>query len=190
MKLMFISDIHGSFTDLVQCIKVFREEKADKLIILGDYLNHGPRNPLPEGYNPKKTASLLNENKDKIIGIRGNCDSEVDQMMLDFPVLETSSRIFLFNNNLEYCIFLHHGHQLVKEKLSDILPKGCIVFSGHTHIPLIQQENELIYVNPGSISIPKSDDGKCYGILDFVDDKISIKIRGVFDSSEKKCLLF
>ena len=95
MKFMFISDIHGSLLDLQQAIKVFESEKADKLIILGDYLNHGPRNPLPEGYDTKQSASLLNEYKKKIIGIRGNCDSEVDQMMLEFPVLESSCRIFM-----------------------------------------------------------------------------------------------
>ena len=99
MKLMFVSDIHGSYADLQQVFDVFQKEKADKLIILGDYLNHGPRNPLPQSYDTKKCAELLNSNKTSIIGIKGNCDSEVDQMMLDFPVLEPTSRIFLFDNS-------------------------------------------------------------------------------------------
>ena len=118
---MFVSDIHGSYADLQQVFDVFQKEKADKLIILGDYLNHGPRNPLPQSYDTKKCAELLNSNKTSIIGIKGNCDSEVDQMMLDFPVLEPTSRIFLFDNSSnssnEICLFLHHGHQFTEEKL-------------------------------------------------------------------------
>lgn len=186
MKFMFISDIHGSFLDLQQAIKVFESEKADKLIILGDYLNHGPRNPLPEGYDTKQSASLLNEYKKKIIGIRGNCDSEVDQMMLEFPVLESSCRIFMD----DISVYLHHGHKNTPEELSKFLPAKTVVLSGHTHIPKIQEENSLIFVNPGSISIPKSENGKCYGILSVEEDKKSIEIKGLFDSLVKKCLLF
>ena len=161
MKLMFISDIHGSYADLQQVFDVFQKEKADKLIILGDYLNHGPRNPLPESYDTKKCAELLNSNKTSIIGIRGNCDSEVDQMMLEFPVLESSCRIFID----DISVYLHHGHKNTTEELSKFLPAKTVVLSGHTHIPIIIEENELIFVNPGSISIPKSEEGRCYGIL-------------------------
>ena len=194
MKLMFISDIHGSYADLQQVFDVFQKEKADKLIILGDYLNHGPRNPLPESYDTKKCAELLNSNKTSIIGIKGNCDSEVDQMMLDFPVLEPTSRIFLLDNSSdsssEVCLFLHHGHQFTEEKLISILPKNSVVLSGHTHIPVLYEKEQLIFVNPGSISIPKSEDGKCYGIIEVQESKKSIEIKGLFDLEQKKCLLF
>ena len=194
MKLMFISDIHGSYADLQQVFDVFQKEKADKLIILGDYLNHGPRNPLPQSYDTKKCAELLNSNKTSIIGIKGNCDSEVDQMMLDFSVLEPTSRIFLFDNSSdspsEVCLFLHHGHQFTEEKLISILPKNSVVLSGHTHIPVLYEKENLIFVNPGSISIPKSEEGKCYGIIEVQESKKSIEIKGLFDSEQKKCLIF
>ncbi len=198
MKLMFISDIHGSFNDLQQVFNVFQQEKAEKLIILGDYLNHGPRNSLPESYDTKKCAELLNQNKTSIIGIKGNCDSEVDQMMLEFSVMEPTSRIFLFDdskgnsngNSCEVCLFLHHGHQFTEEKLLSILPKNTVVLSGHTHIPIITEKNDFVFVNPGSISIPKSEDGKCYGILSIEKSKKSVEIKGLFDSLVKKCLLF
>ena len=194
MKLMFVSDIHGSYADLQQVFDVFQKEKADKLIILGDYLNHGPRNPLPQSYDTKKCAELLNSNKTSIIGIKGNCDSEVDQMMLDFSVLEPTSRIFLLDNSSdspsEVCLFLHHGHQFTEEKLISILPKNSVVLSGHTHIPVLYEKEQLIFVNPGSISIPKSEDGKCYGIIEVQETKKSIEIKGLFDSEQKKCLIF
>ena len=186
MKLMFISDIHGSYADLQQVFDVFQKEKADKLIILGDYLNHGPRNPLPESYDTKKCAELLNSNKTSIIGIRGNCDSEVDQMMLEFPVLESSCRIFID----DISVYLHHGHKKTTEELSKFLPAKTVVLSGHTHIPIIIEENEFIFVNPGSISIPKSEEGRCYGILSVEKDKKSVEIKGLFDLEQKKCLLF
>ena len=183
---MFISDIHGSFNDLEQAFNIFQQEKADKLIILGDYLNHGPRNPLPEGYDTKKCANLLNQYKKSIIGIRGNCDSEVDQMMLEFPVLESSCRIFVD----DICLYLHHGHKNTNEELAKFLCEKTILLSGHTHIPIIIKENDFIFVNPGSISIPKSEDGKCYGILSIEKEKKSVVIKGLFDSLVKKCLLF
>ena len=86
MKFMIVSDIHGSFEDLKKVIQIFEEEKLDKLVLLGDLLYHGPRNPLPDGYNPKEVAKLLNQYKEKIVAVRGNCDAEVDQMVLEFPM--------------------------------------------------------------------------------------------------------
>ena len=171
---MFISDIHGSFLDLQQAIKVFESEKADKLIILGDYLNHGPRNPLPEGYDTKQSASLLNEYKKKIIGIRGNCDSEVDQMMLDFPVLAPISNVILPNNMR---VFIHHGHLYSQEDCKKLLPKQSIVVSGHTHIPLLEKNDDIIFLNPGSISIPKENSLPGYAIINSDEKSVAISIH-------------
>ena len=150
MKFMFISDIHGSLLDLQQAIKVFESEKADKLIILGDYLNHGPRNPLPEGYDTKQSASLLNEYKKKIIGIRGNCDSEVDQMMLEFPCLADFSQLFIDGHTF----YVTHGHLFNVNNLPP-LNKNDIFMHGHFHISMLRKEGDIYVANPNSASLPK-----------------------------------
>ena len=118
MKLMFISDIHGSFYYANEAIKKFEEEKADKLIILGDILYHGPRNDLPKEYAPKKVISLLNAYKNKIIAVRGNCDAEVDQMVLDFPIRSDYATIDVDNHHF----FLTHGIYIINPS-SISLPK-------------------------------------------------------------------
>ena len=106
MKLFIISDIHGSLYYLKKVIEIFGKENYDKLVILGDELYHGPRNPLPKDYSPKEVIEILNKYKDKIIAVRGNCDNEVDQMVLSYPIMSDYSMIYLGNKR----VFLTHGH--------------------------------------------------------------------------------
>ena len=165
MKFLILSDIHGSASCLETALASF-EESCDALILCGDYLNHGPRNPLPEGWDTKKTAEILNARKDKILCVRGNCDSEVDQMMLNFPCLNAYTTLAIPAPAGLRRIFVHHGHLYSREELASWLPKGSIVISGHTHVTVLEEENGIFYFNPGSISLPKCDDGKTCGILE------------------------
>ena len=105
MKLFFISDIHGSREDLAFALAKFEEEKADYIILLGDLLYHGPRNPLPKDYNPKEVAELINKYKNNIIAVRGNCDSEVDQMLIEFPIMADFSQILIDNQRFFFFFF-------------------------------------------------------------------------------------
>jgi putative phosphoesterase len=150
MKFIIASDIHGDFDCTKALINVFENEKADKLIILGDVLYHGPRNDLPNGYNPKKVIGLLNSYKDRIICVRGNCDAEVDQMVLDFPILDDFR--YIMADGLR--IFATHGHHYNIDT-PPILSAGEILIYGHTHIPMCKKVGKNIFMNPGSISIPK-----------------------------------
>lgn len=168
MKLMFLSDIHGSVFYAKQALEIFEKEEADYLIILGDVLYHGPRNPLPKDYDPKEVAPLLNEYREKIIAVRGNCDSEVDQMMLDYPMMSDYSTV-LYNKKR---IFVTHGHvynQINMPKLS----KGDVLISGHTHIPVAEKNDEIFILNPGSITLPKQNNPNSYAVLE--DDLFEIK---------------
>lgn len=166
MKLMFVSDIHGSYSAIKRVIDIFEEEKADKLVILGDILYHGPRNPLPEGHNPKEVAILLNQYKDSIIAVRGNCDAEVDQMVLDFDVMSTYTRLYIDGR----CFFLTHGHHYDREHLPS-LNKGDVFVYGHYHIPVLDEDNGIYIVNPNSVSLPKQGE-KGYAIYD--NNKITL----------------
>lgn len=166
MKFLIISDIHGSYDALDKVLSVFGE-KADSIIVCGDYLNHGPRNPLPEGWNPKAAAGLLNGIKEKLICVRGNCDSEVDEMVLEFPCLSSYTNIFSGGKR----IFVTHGHLYSEEKLESWLPKGTLVISGHTHIARLEKNEHLIHFNPGSISLPKCEFGKTCGMLTTNENK-------------------
>ncbi|MEG0367134.1 MAG: phosphodiesterase [Coprobacillus sp.] len=160
MKCMIISDIHGSYEDLKKVISIFEEEKMDKLLILGDLLYHGPRNPLPDGYNPKEVAILLNKYKNKIIAVRGNCDAEVDQMVLEFPMRADYAQVFIDN----HCFFLTHGHVYDKDNMP-MLNKGDILMYGHYHKPIMEKETEIVIFNPSSISLPK-EGLKSYGVYE------------------------
>ncbi len=151
MKLFIASDIHGSLYFCKKMLACFKAEKADKLLLLGDILYHGPRNALPKDYNPAEVIPLLNDIKDKILCVRGNCDAEVDQMVLDFPIMEDYRSIELNGITL----YATHGH-LPKEKLP-ALKFGDILISGHTHVPACTKENGRVFMNPGSVSIPKED---------------------------------
>lgn len=157
MKLMIASDLHGSAHYTRSLIDAYAREKADRLLLLGDILYHGPRNPLPDGYNPKEVAEMLNGMKQEILCVRGNCDSDVDQMVLEFPMMA------------EYCllavegatIFATHGHVFNEQSLP-MLKKGDILLHGHTHVPVCRQHETYTYVNPGSVSLPKEDSAHGY----------------------------
>lgn len=160
MKLLFLSDIHGSAYYTKQALEILKKEEADYLIILGDELYHGPRNPLPKDYNPKEVASLLNEYSKKITAVRGNCDSEVDQMLLNYPMMTEYSTIF-YN---EKRIFVTHGHIYNKANMPN-MSSGDVLIYGHTHIPLAEKKDGIFVLNPGSISLPKQDNPNSYGVL-------------------------
>jgi putative phosphoesterase len=151
MKLLICSDIHGDLDSCRAVFDKFEYEGCDKILILGDLLYHGPRNDLPKTYAPKAVIELLNENRDKIISVRGNCDTEVDQMVLKLPIL--ADYAYLELDGLS--VFATHGHHHNTETPPP-LRKGEILLHGHTHIPVcIPFGNENYYLNPGSISIPK-----------------------------------
>ena len=161
MKLMIASDIHGDAACCSALAKAFENEKADKLLLLGDLLYHGPRNDLPDGYAPKKVIEILSAMKEKLICVRGNCDTEVDQMVLPFPIL--SDTAFLHIDGVD--IFAAHGHKASPDDLPP-LPDGCVFLSGHTHIPVCQKRGEVICLNPGSTSIPKGGFPKSYMVYE------------------------
>ena len=161
MKLMIASDIHGSAFYCRKMLDAYKREKADKLILLGDILYHGPRNDLPEEYAPKKVIAMLNDIKENILCVRGNCDTEVDQMVLDFPIL--SDYALLYVNN--YTIYATHGH-IFNEDNPLPLKSGNILLHGHTHIPMYTEHKGFIYINPGSVSLPKENSPHSYIILE------------------------
>lgn len=161
MKILIASDIHGSAFYCEKLLNAYKEEKADRLLLLGDILYHGPRNDLPKDYAPKKVIQMLNDMKQEILCVRGNCDTEVDQMVLEFPVLA------------EYCIlpigermlFATHGHVFHRKNLP-MLKAGDILLNGHFHVPACEKEGDIIYMNPGSVSIPKEDSEHSYMIME------------------------
>lgn len=151
MKLLIASDIHGS---ACWCRKVMDQVEAvnpDKVILLGDLLYHGPRNPLPDDYNPQEVADMLNSIADRIVAVRGNCDSEVDQMVLSFPCMADYSIIM---DGLQLELFATHGHIFGPDNVPPLAP-GSILLSGHTHIKTNEFHDDIYYVNPGSVSLPK-----------------------------------
>lgn len=157
MKWLIASDIHGSAYYCEKLIERYKEEKANRLLLLGDILYHGPRNDLPRDYAPKKVISMLNEMKDDIICVRGNCDGEVDQMVLVFPILADYAVIDIGEN----VIFATHGHHYNESCLPPI-KQGDILLNGHTHIPKCVSHESYIYMNPGSVSIPKENSPHSY----------------------------
>lgn len=161
MKLFFMSDIHGSLFYLKEAIERFEKEGASHIIILGDELYHGPRNPLPQDYNPKEVADILNTYAEKIIAVRGNCDSEVDDMVLSYPIMSTYCYVLYEGRKL----FLTHGHVYNDSNLPPLSPSD-VFFFGHTHIPMAGKTNGITVINPGSISLPKENNPHTYGILE------------------------
>lgn len=150
MKYMILSDIHGAETNLQKVLEVFEKDKYDFLILLGDILYHGPRNPIPEGHNPSNVVKLLNQYASKIIACRGNCDAEVDQMLLDFPCLNESALII--DEGMR--IFATHGHLYHPGQLPKLEGKSIFLY-GHTHLWELKKQEDLLICNPGSISLPK-----------------------------------
>lgn len=165
MKIMIASDIHGSAYYCRQLLEQYRKEKPDKLLLLGDILYHGPRNDLPREYDPKQVISMLNGIKEEILCVRGNCDTEVDQMVLEFPILADYALISVDGRTL----YATHGHIFNQEKLPP-MQEGDILIHGHTHL-LKAEETEgecgrIAVLNPGSVSIPKGGNPHTYGILE------------------------
>ncbi|ANF96186.1 phosphodiesterase [Paenibacillus bovis] len=161
MKLLFISDIHGSLYWLNRAIEKVEQEQPDQIILLGDYMYHGPRNPLPDDYNPAEVANILNRYKNRIIAVRGNCDAEVDQMLLEFPMM--GDYAVLYHESRK--IHVTHGHGYSMEHLPPLQP-GDIFIQGHTHIPVAVQQEGIYLLNPGSIALPKGDYPHSYGIME------------------------
>ncbi len=161
MKIMIASDIHGSSTYLNMLLDCYNKENPDKLFLLGDILYHGPRNDLPAGYNPKEVIGKLNAIKENILCVRGNCDTEVDQMVLEFPILADYA-ILYYESTM---IFVTHGHNF-NTKNPPMMKKGDILLHGHTHIPVCEPFGDNIYINPGSVSIPKENSPHSYVIFE------------------------
>ena len=161
VKYLIASDIHGSAAYCAALLEAFACEQADKLLLLGDILYHGPRNPLPDGYDPKMVANLLNQHKRQLLCVRGNCDSEVDQMMLEFPILADYCILSVGNR----MIFATHGHHHNEENLP-MLQEGDVLLQGHTHVPMLVDRGNYIYANPGSIALPKENSERGYLLLD------------------------
>lgn len=160
MKFLICSDIHGSAYYCRKLIEAIEKEKADRVILLGDILYHGPRNDLPKDYAPKEVIAMLNPLKDKLLCVRGNCDTEVDQMVLDFPVLADYAVIPVGDR----LIYATHGHNYNEGKLPPI-SNGDILLNGHTHVPKCKALGNYIYMNPGSVSIPKEESPHSYMTL-------------------------
>ncbi len=157
MRFLVASDLHGDSYWTERVLEAFKNEKADKLVLLGDILYHGPRNDLPAHYEPKKVISLLNPMADKILAVRGNCDTEVDQMVLKFPIL--ADYIYLVSG--ETTFFATHGHNFGPNCLPVSFPESSVLLAGHTHIAVDKEISDpetgitVRYMNPGSPSIPK-----------------------------------
>lgn len=162
MKWMIASDLHGSAFYCKKMLEAFERERADRLLLLGDLLYHGPRNDLPEGYAPKEVILLLNGLKPALLCVRGNCDAEVDQMVLDFPILADYA-VLPVGRRLVYAT---HGHVHNLKNLPPLAP-GDILLHGHTHIPAWAEFGEgNLYLNPGSVSIPKEGSAHSYMTLE------------------------
>lgn len=157
MKILIASDLHGSAEYCRQLLEAFKRENADKMLLLGDILYHGPRNELPEGYLPISVTVQLDAFKDKIICVQGNCDAEIDTCFLTFPVVPSFGLICV--DGLD--IYFAHGHQAVP-----LLKKGDIYLTGHTHVPVNEIVDGYYHLNPGSVSLPKEDSKRGYIIYE------------------------
>ena len=161
MKWMIASDIHGSAVYCREMLRAYEREGAERLLLLGDLLYHGPRNDLPEGYAPKEVIPMLNGLRDAILCVRGNCDTEVDQMVLDFPIMADYALI-----SEDGCrIYATHGHVYHAGNLPPLRP-GDILLHGHTHVPAWERVGEIRVLNPGSVSIPKAGSERGYMTLE------------------------
>lgn len=166
MKYMIASDIHGSAKYCRLLLAAWEREKPDKLVLLGDLLYHGPRNPLPEEYDTFAVFAMLNEHKNELLCVRGNCDAEVDQMVLDFPMMADYAMLDLKTRH----VFVTHGHLFSMDQPPK-LQKGDWLLHGHTHVPAWTPfGDENVYLNPGSVSIPK--DGTPHGYMLLDDDRV------------------
>ena len=161
MKWMIASDIHGSALYCEKMLQAFVREGAQRLLLLGDLLYHGPRNDLPQGYAPKEVIAQLSGVKEKVFCVRGNCEAEVDQMVLPFPVLAD----YCLLEQKGHVIFATHGHHYNLEN-PPLLQPGDVLLHGHTHIPAKDNSLGFWYLNPGSVSIPKENSPHSYMTLE------------------------
>ena len=160
MKFLIASDIHGSAKYCRELLTAMDREQPDRVLLLGDLLYHGPRNDLPEEYAPKEVIAMLNGIREKLFCVRGNCDTEVDQMVLTFPILAD----YCLLEEKGVLIFATHGHHY-NLSAPPLLKKGDILLHGHTHIPAWQETETYTYLNPGSVSIPKEGSRHSYMTL-------------------------
>ena len=168
MKWFIASDIHGSAYYCRKMLERYKAENADRMLLLGDILYHGPRNDLPEGYAPKEVIEMLNAMKDEILCVRGNCEAEVDQMVLPFPCMAEFSELLLDGKTF----YLTHGHHANPDHLPP-LPEGSVFLFGHTHVKMDEIRNGIRCLNPGSVSIPKDGSHSC---LVYENGVFSVKI--------------
>lgn len=159
MKILVAADIHGSAYYTEKLLARMEEEKVDKLVLLGDIFYHGPRNPLPKGYEPMKVAEVLNKIADKLIVVKGNCDAEVDQMISRFSFVENA--ILLVDGKV---IYLTHGHKENEENIPKT--KLDVLIYGHFHMGFLKKKGEILIGNPGSISLPKNDTKNSYMVIE------------------------
>ena len=161
MKLMIASDIHGSARYCAQLMERLQEEAPGQLLLLGDLLYHGPRNALPEEYDCPRAYEMLNAVKEKIVAVRGNCDSEVDQMVLEFPIMADYALLEIDGVSL----YATHGH-MWSEQFPPLMQPGTVLLNGHTHVPACTPHGTFVYINPGSVSIPKGGSRHSYMTLE------------------------
>ncbi|MDD6262196.1 MAG: phosphodiesterase [Clostridiales bacterium] len=168
MKLLIASDIHGSAFYCEKLLGAYRREKAGRLLLLGDILYHGPRNDLPKEYAPKAVIGMLNAVKGDILCVRGNCDTEVDQMVLEFPIMAEYAVVA----DGDTLIYATHGHRFGCDNPPP-LKRGSVLLCGHTHIPACRNMGDFVYLNPGSVSIPK--ENSAHGYMTFENGVFSWK---------------
>ena len=161
MNLMIASDIHGSARYCRDLLAAFDREGADRLVLLGDLLYHGPRNDLPREYDPKKVTAILNGLKTQVLAVRGNCDAEVDQMVLEFPIMADYMALFLEGR----MVFVTHGHLFNEENLPNFNP-GDVLIHGQTHVRAAADRGAYFFLNPGSMALPKGDGVHSYMVYE------------------------
>lgn len=168
MKLLIASDIHGSSYYCEKLLEAYEKEQAQRIILLGDILYHGPRNDLPAEYAPKKVIQMLNAHKEEIYAVRGNCEAEVDQMVLEFPVLADYMLLFWKDR----AVYVTHGHIYNEEKRPPMKARD-ILLHGHTHVLRAEEKDGIIILNPGSVSIPKEGNPPTYAVYE--DGRFTIR---------------
>ena len=171
MKLLVVSDIHGSlyYTNIIK--QLIKKEEVDQLILLGDLYYHGPRNPLPKDYNPMEVSKILNSLKDKLLCVKGNCDAEVDQMISEFKI-EDHINIELNNKKIMFT----HGHKFnIDNKVENI----DVLIYGHFHTGFIKEENNQYFINSGSITLPKNNTTHSYLLIENNNESLSITLKDI-----------
>ncbi len=177
MKLLIAGDIHGSAHWAKELQKLYEKHQPDRLVLTGDLLYHGPRNPLPKEYDPAAVADILNELAPHITAVQGNCDSEVDQMMLSFPIMAKSALLYVDGTAMQ----LTHGH-VYNEENPPLMAEGDVLICGHSHKGKLKKYKRFICANPGSLSLPK--DGR-HSYLVFEDGVFSLYEHGKTEPVER-----